>query len=62
MSNNTDGFFGTLFTTGPGGDLRTYLEGLAMADSVQQYVESNPFGQEAITESHKKWGFYSKLL
>ncbi|PON69672.1 FCP1 domain containing protein [Trema orientale] len=47
---------------GPGGDLRTYLEGLATTDNIQKYVECNPFGQEAITKSHKSWEFYSKLL
>ncbi|XP_028758464.1 uncharacterized protein LOC114717492 [Neltuma alba] len=28
---------------GPGGDLRVYLEGLAMAENVQEYVASHPF-------------------
>lgn len=62
MSNNTDVFSHIWFATGPGGDLRTYLEGLAVTDDVQKYVENNPFGQEAITKSHKSWEFYSKLL
>ncbi|KAF4382096.1 hypothetical protein F8388_001241 [Cannabis sativa] len=47
---------------GPGGDLRTYLEGVALADNVQKYVEQNPFGQQAITKSHSQWGFYRQFL
>lgn len=48
--------------TGPGGDLRVYLEGVAMADDVQQYVEKHPFGQPAITSSHPDWDFYFNIL
>lgn len=47
---------------GPGGDLRVYMEGLAMAKNVQKYVEENPFGQRAITESNLSWGFYRKVI
>ncbi|KAI9174547.1 hypothetical protein LWI28_018993 [Acer negundo] len=47
---------------GPGGDLRVYLEGLAAAENVQEYVQQNPFGQRAITESNPSWGFYSKII
>ncbi|KAL5751472.1 hypothetical protein ACOSP7_026075 [Xanthoceras sorbifolium] len=47
---------------GPGGDLRLYLEGLAAAENVQEYVRQNPFGQRAITESSPSWGFYSKII
>ncbi|KAK9267023.1 hypothetical protein L1049_027660 [Liquidambar formosana] len=47
---------------GPGGDLRVYLEGLAAAENVQRYVEQNPFGQRAITESNLSWGFYRKII
>ncbi|KAK1564683.1 hypothetical protein Q3G72_009051 [Acer saccharum] len=47
---------------GPGGDLRVYLEGLAAAGNVQEYVQQNPFGQRAITESNPSWGFYSKIV
>ncbi|XP_028779244.1 uncharacterized protein LOC114735694 [Neltuma alba] len=43
---------------GPGGDLRVYLEGLAMAENVQEYVASHPFGQPPITESNPHWNFY----
>ncbi|ESR54016.1 hypothetical protein CICLE_v10018923mg [Citrus x clementina] len=47
---------------GHGGDLRVYLEGLADAENVQEYVRQNPFGQEAITERNPSWGFYSKIF
>ncbi|KAF2282315.1 hypothetical protein GH714_043844 [Hevea brasiliensis] len=47
---------------GPGGDLRVYLERLAEARNVQEYVAQNPFGQRAITESNPSWGFYQKIL
>ncbi|GMN54308.1 hypothetical protein TIFTF001_023443 [Ficus carica] len=47
---------------GPGGDLRTYLEGLSMADNVKEYVEQNPFGQGAITKLHKQWNFYCNIV
>ncbi|GFQ07733.1 hypothetical protein PHJA_002917300 [Phtheirospermum japonicum] len=47
---------------GPGGDLRIYLEGLAMAENVQEYVKQNPFGQRPITEKNLSWGFYLKVI
>lgn len=47
---------------GHGGDLRVYLEGLADAENVQEYVRQNPFGQQAITERNPSWGFYSKIF
>lgn len=50
------------FTSGPEGDLRIYLEKLAMAENVQNYVEQNPFGQKAITKSDPRWDFYCKIL
>ena len=50
------------FTTGPEGDLRKYLEKLAMAENVQKYVEQNPFGQRAITESDPNWKYYSDII
>ena len=50
------------FTTGPGGALRTYLDCLSLVDNVQKYVEQNPFGQPAISESHTAWSFYSKII
>ncbi|GER46004.1 haloacid dehalogenase-like hydrolase superfamily protein [Striga asiatica] len=47
---------------GPGGDLRVYLEGLAMVENVQEYVKQNPFGQRAITEKNLSWGFYLNVI
>ncbi|CAK9147949.1 unnamed protein product [Ilex paraguariensis] len=47
---------------GPGGNLRVYLERLALADDVQQYVEQNPFGQRPITKTNLSWGFYLKVI
>ncbi|WOL07642.1 hypothetical protein Cni_G16387 [Canna indica] len=47
---------------GPGGDLRVYLEGLAMADDVQLYVKAHPFGQKAINNSDPSWDFYHQII
>ncbi|XP_022850480.1 uncharacterized protein LOC111372385 isoform X1 [Olea europaea var. sylvestris] len=47
---------------GPGGDLRVYLEGLALADDVQEYVKQNPFGQRPITERNLSWRFYLRVI
>ncbi|WJX67461.1 hypothetical protein P8452_51926 [Trifolium repens] len=47
---------------GPKGDLRAYLERLAMADNVQKFVESNPFGQRPIREANPSWGYYLKVI
>ncbi|XP_039131430.1 uncharacterized protein LOC120267813 isoform X2 [Dioscorea cayenensis subsp. rotundata] len=47
---------------GPGGDLRVYLEGLAMCDDTQQYVRDHPFGQAAISEKHPDWKFYWQII
>ncbi|WCJ35828.1 Haloacid dehalogenase-like hydrolase (HAD) superfamily protein [Euphorbia peplus] len=47
---------------GPGGDLRVYLEKLAEAQNVQEFVAHNPFGQQVITESNPKWGFYQRII
>ncbi|MFQ6630518.1 hypothetical protein Gotur_008894 [Gossypium turneri] len=45
-----------------GGDLKVYLERLASADNVQNFVEQNPLGQIAITERSQDWGFYSQVI
>ncbi|KAJ6293929.1 hypothetical protein OIU76_022075 [Salix suchowensis] len=47
---------------GPDGDLRLYLERLAEAQNVQQYISQHPFGQRTITESDSSWRFYSRIL
>lgn len=52
----------SIYISGPGGDLRVYLENLADAEHVQKYVEEHPFGQQAISEKSTNWGFYSKVI
>ncbi|KAL8124043.1 uncharacterized protein LOC141717944 isoform X2 [Apium graveolens] len=47
---------------GHGGDLRVYLEGLALAEDVQEYVEQNPFGQKPIIKSDPSWSFYAEVI
>ncbi|XP_048135646.1 uncharacterized protein LOC115726611 [Rhodamnia argentea] len=47
---------------GPGGDLRVYLESLALADDVRKYVGQNPFGQKAIDELNPFWYYYKRVL
>lgn len=47
---------------GPDGNIRAYLEEVAMADNVQEYIEQNPFGQSAINERSLSWQFYDKVI
>ncbi|ESW10355.1 hypothetical protein PHAVU_009G202400 [Phaseolus vulgaris] len=47
---------------GPGGDLRVYLEGLAVAENVRNYVSENPFGQRPIREANPSWGYYRRVI
>ncbi|KAA3475525.1 putative C-terminal domain small phosphatase [Gossypium australe] len=47
---------------GVGGELRVYLERLALAENIQKFLELNPFGQIAITERSHDWGFYSQVI
>lgn len=47
---------------GPKGNIRAYLEELAVADDVQKYIEQHPFGQSAITERSLSWRFYHKVI
>ncbi|EOY03706.1 hypothetical protein QUC31_017596 [Theobroma cacao] len=47
---------------GAEGDLRAYLERLALSDNVQNFIEQNPFGQIAITERSNDWSFYSQVI
>ncbi|XWS44411.1 hypothetical protein CRYUN_Cryun15aG0043100 [Craigia yunnanensis] len=47
---------------GAGGDLKVYLERLASAENVQNFIEQNPFGQIPITERSHDWGFYSQVI
>ncbi|PKA65881.1 hypothetical protein AXF42_Ash010290 [Apostasia shenzhenica] len=47
---------------GPDGELRLYLEKLAIADDVQHFVSEHPFGQPAITASNQHWNFYCQII
>ncbi|KAL3719284.1 hypothetical protein ACJRO7_004268 [Eucalyptus globulus] len=47
---------------GNGGNLRVYLEELAAANDIRQYVAQHPFGQTAITTKSKYWGFYRRVM
>ncbi|KAJ8752352.1 hypothetical protein K2173_003988 [Erythroxylum novogranatense] len=47
---------------GPTGDLRMYLERLAEAPNVPDYVAQNPYGQRAITERNPSWSFYQRII
>ncbi|XP_008805156.2 uncharacterized protein LOC103718221 isoform X1 [Phoenix dactylifera] len=47
---------------GPEGDLHVYLEGLAVADDVQHYIQEHPFGQDAITDTDPSWNFYLQVV
>ncbi|XP_010528414.1 PREDICTED: uncharacterized protein LOC104805516 [Tarenaya hassleriana] len=47
---------------GEGGDLRLYLERLAEADNVQEFIKEHPFGQEPITETSGSWEFYRQII
>lgn len=51
-------FFILLFITGPRGDMRSYWEGLAIAENVQKYVEQNPFGQRPIIITNPSLNYY----
>ncbi|WZZ10962.1 hypothetical protein YC2023_096883 [Brassica napus] len=47
---------------GPDGELMKYMERLVDAENVQKFVEKNPMGQSAITETHESWSFYSRVI
>ncbi|WVZ21336.1 hypothetical protein V8G54_008658 [Vigna mungo] len=47
---------------GPEGDLRIYLDGLALAENVRKYVSENPFGQRPIREANPSWGYYRRVI
>lgn len=51
-----------MYATAPGGDIRNYLERVAVAENVQKFVEQNPFGQQAITKADPNWAFYSQVI
>lgn len=48
--------------TGPEGELRLYLDGLADAEDIPSYLKNHPFGQSPITHDHPDWEFYSKII
>lgn len=48
--------------TGPEGDLRIYLQGLALAENVRKYVSENPFGQRPIREANPSWVYYRRVI
>ncbi|WZZ20620.1 hypothetical protein YC2023_122007 [Brassica napus] len=43
------------------GDRRLYLKKLVEAENVQEFIQKNPFGQEAIKEGNKDWQFYKEI-
>ncbi|KAJ1404605.1 Aminotransferase-like, plant mobile domain [Sesbania bispinosa] len=45
-----------------GGGLRTFLEGLANAENMRNYIQENAFGQPPITETSQEWQYYQKVL
>ncbi|XP_010553344.1 PREDICTED: uncharacterized protein LOC104823468 isoform X1 [Tarenaya hassleriana] len=45
----------------PKGELCSYLDELADASDVQEYVKEHPFGQPKIGPSHPDWHFYKKV-
>ncbi|WCJ34385.1 Haloacid dehalogenase-like hydrolase (HAD) superfamily protein [Euphorbia peplus] len=47
---------------GPEGELRNYLEALAKAEEVGEYVKKNPFGKSAITNNDPDWAYYSMVI
>ncbi|KAL0898835.1 hypothetical protein Bca101_082796 [Brassica carinata] len=46
---------------GDDGDLRLYLKKLVEAENVQEFIQKNPFGQEAIKEGNKDWQFNKEI-
>ncbi|KAL8111135.1 hypothetical protein AgCh_026756 [Apium graveolens] len=49
-------------TLGPEGDLRVFLEGLAYAEDVQEYVKNKPFGQAPISDENPSWKYYARVI
>ncbi|KAF8045288.1 hypothetical protein N665_5276s0002 [Sinapis alba] len=46
---------------GDDGDLRLYLKKLVETENVQEFIQKNLFGQEAIKEGNKDWQFYKEI-
>lgn len=55
LENETDNFLD------PNGELCTYLNGVAEADDVQDYVKENHFGLPGISGNHRDWELYMLL-
>ncbi|KAF3642604.1 putative elastin-like [Capsicum annuum] len=47
---------------GPKGEMQEFLEGLIDAIDVPSYVKGHPFGQPAITDSHRDWDYYDGVV
>ncbi|XP_069145150.1 uncharacterized protein [Solanum lycopersicum] len=56
VKNNRDTFLDAK------GEMHEFLEGLVDADDVPTYVKGHQFGQPAITNTHKDWDYYSKII
>ena len=48
--------------SGPDGELRVFLNGLAEATDVPTYVKDHRIGEPPITNSHPDWAYYSKVI
>ncbi|XP_015161519.1 uncharacterized protein [Solanum tuberosum] len=44
------------------GEMHEFLEGLVDADDIPTYVKGHQFGQPAITNTHKDWDYYAKII
>ncbi|KAL3327653.1 hypothetical protein AABB24_035362 [Solanum stoloniferum] len=44
------------------GEMYEFLEGLVDDDDVPTYVKGHQFGQPAITNTHKDWDYYAKII
>lgn len=51
-----------MFFVGPKGEMQEFLEGLIDAIDVPSYVKGHPFGQPAITDSHRDWDYYDGVV
>ncbi|XP_015087457.1 uncharacterized protein LOC107030704 isoform X1 [Solanum pennellii] len=56
VKNNIDTFLDAK------GEMHEFLEGLVDADDVPTHVKRHLFGQPAITNTHKDWDYYSKII
>jgi hypothetical protein len=46
------------FFLATGGDLQRYLDGLANAENMVEFVDQHPFGREHINKQSEYWNFY----